>query len=129
MTTYIEKNYKSILNVHKFIDNWFWTKYGINTYNGCEFGCIYCDSRSKKYYLPKDFHNTIIIKKNVRDMLDKRLARARTLLPDVVGISGANDPYQQEESIVSVVRRNELKKIIHVDECIESYIKKNLHIP
>jgi DNA repair photolyase len=97
MVTYIEKNYKSILNVHKFIDNWFWTKYGINTYNGCQFGCIYCDSRSEKYYLPRDFQNTIIIKKNVRDMLDKRLTGARKLLPDVVGMSGANDPYQPAE--------------------------------
>jgi DNA repair photolyase len=97
MVTYIAKNYKSILNVHKFIDNWFWTKYGINTYNGCQFGCIYCDSRSEKYYLPRDFHNTIMIKENVKDMLDKRLTRARKLLPDVVGMSGANDPYQPAE--------------------------------
>jgi len=97
MVKFIEKDFKSILNVHKFIDNWFWCKYGINTYNGCQFACIYCDSRSEKYYLPEDFQNDIIVKMNVREMLDKKLSRARTLLPDIVALSGANDPYQPAE--------------------------------
>ena len=87
MITYTEKEFKSILNIRKFIDHWFWDKYGINPYNGCQFGCIYCDSRSAKYHLPEDFENNIIIKKDAELILDKRLKNARTLLPDVVGIS------------------------------------------
>jgi DNA repair photolyase len=97
MVQYIEKDFKSILNKHKFIDNWFWGRYGINTYNGCQFGCIYCDSRSEKYHLPTDFENQVIIKNNVKEMLDKRIAGARTLLPDVVCLCGTTDPYQGAE--------------------------------
>ncbi|MFX1519746.1 MAG: radical SAM protein [Promethearchaeota archaeon] len=98
MVKYIEKEYKSILNVLKFIDSWYWCRYTLNTYNGCQFGCIYCDSRSEKYHMPTDFENIIIVKKNVKELLDKRLTRARKLLPDVVAISGANDPYQPAET-------------------------------
>jgi DNA repair photolyase len=98
MVRYTEKEFKSILNKRKYIDSWFWDRYGINPYNGCQFGCIYCDSRSMKYYLPTDFENDIIVKKNVKDMLDKRISRARTLLPDVVGMSGASDPYHHAEA-------------------------------
>ncbi len=98
MVNYQEKEYKSILNKHKFIDSWFWNRYGINPYNGCQFGCVYCDSRSEKYHLPTDFENDIIIKKDVSSMLDKRLTNARALLPDVVAFSGACDPYQPAEA-------------------------------
>ncbi len=97
MVEYIEKEFKSILNVFKYIDSWYWCKYTINTYNGCQFGCIYCDSRSAKYRMPTDFENTIIVKKNIKEMLDKRLTRARKLLPDVVA-TGSNDPYQPAEA-------------------------------
>lgn len=97
MVTYTHKEFKSILIKRKFIDNWFWTRYGINGYNGCEHSCIYCDSRSSKYYLPADFQNDIIVKKNVREMLDNRISNARTLLPDIVAMSGASDPYHPAE--------------------------------
>jgi DNA repair photolyase len=98
MVRYTEREFKSILNKRNYIDSWFWDRYGINPYNGCQFGCIYCDSRSRKYYLPTDFENDIIVKKNVKYMLDKRISRARTLLPDVVGMSGASDPYHHAEA-------------------------------
>ncbi|MEW6103787.1 MAG: radical SAM protein [bacterium] len=98
MVKFSEKEFKSILNRHKFIDSWFWDRYSINPYNGCQFGCVYCDSRSEKYHLPLDFENNIVIKKNVGKMLDKRLANARTLLPDVVALSGTCDPYQPIET-------------------------------
>ncbi len=105
MATYTEKDFKSILLVRKFIDSWFWERYAINPYNGCQFGCIYCDSRSQKYYLPTDFENDIIIKKNAGEMLDKRLTNARTLLPDVVGVGGTTDPYQPVETKYENTRR------------------------
>jgi len=44
MIKYTEKEFKSIINKRKFIDSWFWDRYSINAYNGCQFGCIYCDS-------------------------------------------------------------------------------------
>jgi DNA repair photolyase len=99
MPEFIEKEFKSILNKKKFIDSWFWDRYTINPYNGCSFGCIYCDSRSTKYYMPEDFENKIIIKKDVGRMLHKRIANARTLLVDVVGMGGVTDCYQPAERV------------------------------
>lgn len=99
MPTYTVKPFKTILNKMKIIDQWFWCKYTTNPYNGCQFGCVYCDSRSVKYHLPDDFDKTIIIKENPAEMLDKRISRARTLLPDVVGMGGTTDSYQPAESV------------------------------
>ena len=94
---YERKDFRSILNKYKFIDSWFWCRYGINTYSGCEFACTYCDSRSHKYHLHSDFDQVIYAKTNAAEMLDGRIRRARTLLPDVVVMSGAGDPYQPAE--------------------------------
>ncbi len=105
MVEYIEKEFKSILNIRKSINNWFWDKYGINPYNGCQFGCIYCDSRSAKYKLPDDFENKIIIKKNADILLEKRLKNARKSLIDVIGIGGTTDPYQKAETIYKITRK------------------------
>ncbi len=97
MPKFIEKQYKSIINKQKYIDHWFWTRYSINPYNGCQFGCIYCDARSDHYHMPADFENEIMIKSNVGEVLDRRIGRARTFLPDVVGIGGVTDSYQPAE--------------------------------
>ncbi len=97
MPEFIPKTFKSIINKMKFIDPWFWNKYTLNPYNGCQFGCIYCDARSARYYMPEDFDNKIIIKQNVATMLDKRVSGARTFLPDVVALGGVTDPYQPAE--------------------------------
>lgn len=96
--SYAYKDFKSILNKMKFIDNWFWCRYTLNPYNGCEFACTYCDSRSHKYHLHPDFDQEIFVKTNVGTMLDNRLRRARTLLPDVVAIGGTCDAYQPAEA-------------------------------
>ncbi len=114
MVTFTEKEFKSILNVRKYIDSWFWDKYSISGYNGCQFGCIYCDTRSAKYQMPLDFENNIIVKKDVTQMLDKRIINARTLLPDVVGMSGASDPYQPAE-----------RKFRNTRKCLEVLEKHN----
>lgn len=99
-----EESFTSILNVRKTINPWFWDKYSLNPYNGCQFGCVYCDSRSSKYCLPVDFDNDIIVKINAAKLLESRLKRARTLLPDVVAIGGTTDPYQPAESIYQTSR-------------------------
>jgi len=105
---YEKKDFKSILNKYKFIDSWFWCKYSINAYNGCEFACTYCDSRSHKYHLHSEFDQIIYVKNNVKEILDKRISRARTLLPDVVAVSGTCDPYQPAE-----------KKFENTRQCLE----------
>lgn len=100
-----EESFNSILNVRKTINPWFWDKYSINPYNGCQFGCLYCDSRSSKYYLPADFDNDIVVKSNAAQLLESRLKRARTLMPDVVALGGTTDPYQPAESIYQTSRQ------------------------
>ena len=98
MIKYVPRDFKSILNKYKFIDSWFWCRYSINPYNGCEFACTYCDSRSHKYHLQPEFDQLIYVKNDVGTMLDDRLRRARTLLPDVVAMSGTCDAYQPAEA-------------------------------
>ncbi len=97
MIRYVEKQFKTILNTYRFIDSWFWCRYSINPYNGCEFACNYCDSRSHKYHLHPEFDQIVYVKSNAGPMLDARLSRARTLLPDVVAIGGTCDAYQPAE--------------------------------
>lgn len=97
MPEFILHQPKSILNKKKYIDSWFWDRYTINPYNGCMFGCRYCDARSAKYHMPADFENKIVVKQTVAEMLHQRLSRARTLRPDVVGLGGVTDSYQGAE--------------------------------
>ncbi|MCK4777414.1 MAG: hypothetical protein KAS39_03485 [Actinomycetia bacterium] len=97
MTEFKKRKYKSILNKHKFIDSWFWDRYSINPYQGCEHDCIFCDARSHKYNLHPEFEQLIYVKEDPAGMLDLRISRARTLLPDIVVISGVSDSYQPVE--------------------------------
>ncbi len=110
MPEFIQKEFKSIINKKKFIDSWFWDRYTINPYNGCLFGCIYCDARSAKYYMPEDFENKIIIKQNVGKMLDHRLSKARTFLSDVVRMG--------ESRIVIKLQKKNMKILVNVSKCL-----------
>ena len=101
MPEFIEKKFKSALNKQKYIDSWFWGKYSINPYNGCLFGCIYCDARSAKYHMPEDFENQITIKQDIAGVLSSQIQRSRNFLRDVVVISGVTDPYQGAEKEIS----------------------------
>ncbi len=89
----------------KYPDSWFWAKYTINPYSGCQHACIYCDARSDRYFLQQNFEEEVIIKTNIDKMLDLRIKRARKLLPDVVGPGGVNDAYQPIEKKVENTRK------------------------
>ncbi len=104
MVEYVLKGYKTILNSFRYIDSWFWCRYSLNPYNGCEFACTYCDSRSHKYHLHPKFSQIIYVKTEPGAMLDQRLGRARTLLPDVVGLGGTCDAYQPAEAVYGNTR-------------------------
>lgn len=97
MPHFIEKEFRSIINKKKVIDYWFWDRYSINPYQGCLMGCAYCDARSAHYRMPDDFENEIVVKKEASLILDDKLKKARTFLPDVVSLSGVTDPYQAAE--------------------------------
>jgi len=96
MVKYLHKTFKSAINILKIPDSWFWCRYTINPYQGCQHSCIYCDARSARYYL-EDFENEVIIKKDIDKVLDKKLKNTRTLLPDVISPGGVCDAYQQIE--------------------------------
>ena len=105
MVKYTYKEFKTALNKLKYPDSWFWAKYTINPYSGCQHACIYCDARSDRYFLQQNFEDEIIIKTNADKMLDLRIKRARNLLPDVVGPGGVNDAYQPIEKKVENTRK------------------------
>ena len=104
MVKYKEIEYKSSLNKLKYPDSWFWARYTINPYSGCEHACIYCDARSQRYYL-NDFENEVVIKKDIDKKLETRIKRARKLIIDVVAAGGVNDAYQPIEKIVENTRK------------------------
>jgi len=105
MVKYTYKEFKTALNKLKYPDSWFWAKYTINPYSGCQHACIYCDARSDRYFLQQNFENEVIIKTNIDKMLDLRIRRARKLLPDVVGPGGVSDAYQPIENKVENTRK------------------------
>jgi len=105
MVKYTYKEFKTALNKLKYPDSWFWAKYTINPYSGCQHACIYCDARSDRYFLQQNFENEVIIKINIDKMLDLRVKRARKLLPEVVGPGGVTDAYQPIERKVENTRK------------------------
>lgn len=47
--------------------------------------------------MPENFENNIRVKEGIAQQLNQRLTKSRTLLPDVVALSGVTDPYQGAE--------------------------------
>ena len=76
--TYQEYQPKSILNVHKHVDGWFFDKYSAHPYMGCAFGCEFCYSRDQRYLGGRDpeaFSRVIRVKTNADELLRRELAR------------------------------------------------------
>ncbi len=67
---------KTILNRHKHPDHWFWTRYSVHPYIGCQHGCFFCYSRETKYSpydSPDEFSRTIKVKENAAALLRRAL--------------------------------------------------------
>jgi DNA repair photolyase len=70
---------RSVLNRHKYPDHWFWTRYTVHPYVGCQHGCEFCYCRERKYAPYEDiadFPYHIKIKENAPELLRKALAKA-----------------------------------------------------
>lgn len=75
-------------------------KNGMNLYRGCTHGCIYCDSRSKKYGMNHTFED-IEIKRNYIELLKREL---RKRPPAMIGTGAMTDPYIPLEKRLGHVR-------------------------
>lgn len=77
-TVFVPYRPKTILNKHKRVDHWFWTRYSAHPYIGCQHGCDFCYCRESKYAPyddPNDFAYVIKVKENAPDLLRRALGR------------------------------------------------------
>lgn len=74
---------------------------GMNLYRGCTHGCIYCDSRSKKYNMNHKFED-IQVKENALELLKKELIKRQ---PSMIGTGAMTDPYIPLEKRLKHVRK------------------------
>jgi len=105
MVKFEEIKSKSILNKYKYRDNWFWCRYSINPYRGCQFACNYCDAITEKYLVHEnfeDFFRTIQVKTNAPELLEKEVKKVKR---DVVAIDGVSDAYQPVEKKYNITRK------------------------
>jgi len=99
---------KRILNVHKHVDGgWFWDKYSAHPYVGCEHGCEFCYSRSRKYLQtdnPEYFSKLIKVKTNAPEQPRKELAK----VPCDIIVAGDYQPaegrFRLSRKMLEVVR-------------------------
>jgi len=96
---------KHILNTHKHCDGWFWNRYSVSPYAGCEYGCEYCYARDEKYNPHKPerdpevvkfddaFSEYIKVKENAPELLRRELKRRPPDLVYFTGYQPANTRY------------------------------------
>lgn len=100
---------KSVLRVHKKIDSWFVSRYGMNLYRGCSHNCVYCDGRSEGYYVEGEFGVDVDVKVNAIDVLRKELeprGRRKPLKRGYIMLGGGvGDSYQPLEEKYELTRR------------------------
>ena len=80
----------------------------LNTYRGCEHGCIYCYARPTHEYLGfsagLDFETKIMVKLNAPELLRDELSSPKWK-PQVLVMSGVTDCYQPVERKLKITRR------------------------
>ncbi len=77
-------------------------KNGMNLYHGCSHGCVYCDYRSKCYYMEYAFED-IEVKENAIDWLEYILIHKRK--KRMIGTGSMSDPYISLEMEIRNVRK------------------------
>jgi DNA repair photolyase len=79
----------------------------INTYRGCEHGCIYCYARPSHAYLGLspglDFESKIFHKPNAAELLRKELSKP-SYKPDLIVVGANTDVYQPIERQMKITR-------------------------
>ena len=79
----------------------------VNTYRGCEHGCIYCYARPSHAYLGYsaglDFETKIVFKPDVAALLARELAKPG-YVPQPIALGSNTDPYQPVERTLKLSR-------------------------
>lgn len=91
----------TLLASSKTPDPWFGIKYTMNLYRGCQFHCIYCDSRSECYGI-ENFDGEVLAKTNALELLRKELRSKRH--KGYVNTGAMNDPYMPVERRQQLMR-------------------------
>jgi len=82
--------------------------WSLNTYRGCEHGCVYCYARPYHEYLGLssglDFETMIFVKEDAPALLAAELAK-KSWEPDVIALGGVTDVYQPIERKLEVTRK------------------------
>lgn len=82
-------------------------QYSMNSYQGCEHGCIYCYARNTHefwgYSAGLDFERRILIKKDAPKLLEAKL-KSKTWKACTVVMSGNTDCYQPAEKTFKITR-------------------------
>jgi DNA repair photolyase len=80
----------------------------LNSYRGCEHGCIYCYARPTHEYLGfsagLDFETKIMVKERAPELLRAELSSAKWQ-PQIIVMSGVTDCYQPVEGKLKLTRR------------------------
>lgn len=98
---------KSILAVAKS-NEWFGSDYNMNLYRGCSHSCIYCDSRSERYYINE--FDKVKVKEDAINILRTELKKKKS---GVVSTGCMSDPYNPLEKSLKLTR----SALEVLDEC------------
>lgn len=105
-TRFFKDNTKSILVKNDSPDISF--TWSLNTYRGCEHGCVYCYARPYHEYLGLssglDFETMIFVKEDAPALLARELAKP-SWEPDVIALGGVTDVYQPIERKLEITRK------------------------
>lgn len=105
-TQYIATHPKTILN--KITSPDLGNGYGLNSYQGCEHGCVYCFARTTHTYwgysAGLDFETKILYKQEGPELLRRELLR-KSYDPMPIMMSGNTDAYQPAERKFRLTRR------------------------
>lgn len=89
--------------------------YSMNSYQGCEHGCIYCYARNSHEYwgysAGLDFERKILVKKNAPQLLEEKL-KSKNWKAHTIVMSGNTDCYQPAEKKYRITR-----------QCLELFLK------
>ncbi len=105
-TSYIPIHPKTIVN--KITSPDIGPGFGINPYQGCEHGCIYCYARNTHsfwgYSAGTDFETKILVKYEAPDLLRKKL-QSKNWKASPIMLSGNTDCYQPIEKQTKITRK------------------------